>query len=112
MKKMQRGFTLIELLIVIVILGIVGGIALETIQQYYQGIYRTQVYTKRVNEANHILDQVSKYFENAINDSIVNMDQDKADGAFTGECNGIPVAGDASDYTVTFLAVNTDSLSF
>lgn len=101
---------MIELLFVIVILGIVGGIALETIRQYYEGIYRTKTYTQRVGEADHILEQVSKYFENAVNDSIVNMDRDAADGAFLGVCNGIPEAGDNSDYTVTFLGVNTESL--
>lgn len=110
MKNVRSGFTLIELLFVIVILGIVGGIALETIRQYYDGIYRTQIYTQRVSEADHILQQVAKYFENAISDSLVNMDRDAADSGLAGACNGTPTIGDNSDYTVAFVGVNTDSL--
>lgn len=104
--KHRNGFTFIELLFVIVILGIVGGIALETIRQYYENIYRTQEYTKRVSDADHILDQVSKYFENAISSSIVNLDQVENEGV----CYGPPVSGDANDYTVAFVAPDYDSL--
>lgn len=108
MKKIQfrHAFTMIELLFVIVILGIVGGIALETIRQYYENIYRTQEYTQRVADADHILDQLSKYFENAISGSIVNLDQVENEGV----CYGPPTAGDANDYTVAFVAPDQDSL--
>lgn len=106
MKKTEfrNAFTMIELLFVIVVLGIVGGIALETIRQYYENIYRTQEYTKRVAEADHILDQVSKYFENAISSSIVNLDR-----GTTTACYG-PPARDAGDFTVAFVAPDQDSL--
>lgn len=111
MKPLRRAFTMIELLFVIVILGIVGGIALETIRQYYEGIYRTQTYTQRISEADHILDQLTKYFENAIDMSIVNMDMDAADGALAGTCVGEATIGnEAHDYTTTFVGVDIDSL--
>lgn len=109
----RHAFTMIEVLFVIVIIGIVGGLAIETIRQYYDGIYRTQIYSKRVAEADHILEQLSKYFENAIDLSIANMDQDAADGALAGVCNGDPVQeaeGVAHDYTVIFVGVDIDSL--
>jgi type II secretory pathway pseudopilin PulG len=96
---------MIELLFVIVILGIVGGIALEAIRQYYEGIYRTQEYTKRVAEADHILEQLSKYFENAISSSIVNLDIDPA----TVACYGPPTTS-AADFTVAFIGVDADSM--
>ncbi|MDP2079215.1 MAG: type II secretion system protein [Sulfuricurvum sp.] len=107
MKNMQfrNAFSMIELLFVIVIMGIVGGIALETIRQYYENIYRTQEYTKRVSQADHILDQVSKYFENAISSSIVNLDR----GTNTG-CYGPPIDGDTNDYTIAFVAPDQDTL--
>ncbi len=105
----RRGFTFIELLFVIVIMGIVGGLALEAIRQYYEGIYRNQEYSKRVAEADHILDQLSKYFENAIDKSIVNLDQNKADGALNGACIGRPVV-DNGDFTVAFVGVDQDTL--
>jgi len=101
----RRGFTFIELLFVIVILGIVGGIALEAIRQYYEGIYRIQEYSKRVAQADHILEQLTKYFENAISSSIVNLDQDNTTG-----CYGPPIAGDTHDYTVAFIGVDQDSM--
>jgi prepilin-type N-terminal cleavage/methylation domain-containing protein len=113
MRKHHDGFTLIELLFVIVVLGIVGGIALEAVRQYYEGIYRTQTYTQRINEADQILEKLSKYFENAIDLSIVNLDKDAADSALTGECVGDPSAeaeNSAHDYTVGFLGVDVDSL--
>lgn len=103
--KCRSAFSMIELLFVIVIMGIVGGIALETIRQYYENIYRTQEYTQRVSDADHILDQVSKYFENAISSSIVNLDR----GATTN-CYGPPIDGDANDYTIAFVAADYDSL--
>lgn len=102
----RRGFTLIELLFVIVIMGIIGGIALEVIRQYYEGIYRTQEYNKRVADADHILDQLSKYFENAISSSIVNLDKQ----GFADDCYGPPDTGDTNDYTVAFIGVDADSM--
>jgi type II secretory pathway pseudopilin PulG len=97
---------MIELLFVIVILGIVGGFALEAIRNYYDGIYRTGEYTKRVAQADHILEQLSKYFENAISVSIVNLDRE---GDALG-CYGPPAGNDANDYTVAFVAVDGDAL--
>lgn len=102
----RLGFTFIELLFVIVVMGIVGGIALEAVRQYYEGIYRMQEYSKRVVEADHILEQLSKYFENAISSSIVNLDIDTA----TQNCIGTPTSGDNSDYTVAFIGVDSDSM--
>lgn len=101
----RKAFTMIELLFVIVILGIVGGIALEAVRQYYEGIYRTGEYSKRVAEADHILEQLSKYFENAINSSIVNLE---ASGS--AHCYGPPTVGDTNDYTVAFIGVDEDSM--
>ncbi|MGZ8556538.1 MAG: type II secretion system protein [Sulfuricurvum sp.] len=106
----RRGFTFIELLFVIVILGIVGGIALEAVRQYYEGIFKTQEYSRRVAEADHILDQLTKYFENAIDKSIVNLDENKADGALDGTCVGRPTDTSTGDYTVAFVGVDNDSL--
>jgi len=116
-KKLRQGFTFIELLFVIVVMGIVGGIALEAIRQYYEGIYRTQTYTQRVNEADHILDQLTKYFENAIDISIVNLDP-RAVGAGDGTLGDSNCSepgeeaneATAHDYTVAFLGVDVDSL--
>lgn len=104
--KFRSAFSMIELLFVIVIMGIVGGIALETIRQYYENIYRMQEYTQRVSDADHILDQVSGYFENAISSSIVNLDQVENEGV----CYGPPVDGDANDYTIAFVAPDQDTL--
>jgi prepilin-type N-terminal cleavage/methylation domain-containing protein len=105
-NKGRNAFTMIELLFVIVIMGIVGGFALEAVRQYYEGIYRTQEYAKRVSQADHILEQLSKYFENGISSSIVNLDRDSATG-----CYGPPVDGNTSyDYTVAFIGVDVDSL--
>ena len=112
--KLRRGFTFIELLFVIVILGIVGGIALEAVRQYYEGIYKTQTYTQRVAEADQILDKLTRYFENAIDVSIVNLDQDENDAALDGgECAEPGEEANeatAHDYTVAFLGVDVDSL--
>lgn len=105
-QRVRKAFTMIELLFVIVILGIVGGFALEAVRQYYEGIYRTQEYTKRVAEADHILEQLAKYFENAISSSIVNLDRNDT----IGTCYGPPVSGDLSDYTVAFIGVDVDSM--
>lgn len=105
MNPKRSAFTMIELLFVIVILGIVGGFALEAVRQYYEGIYRTQQYTQRAADADRILEQISKYFENAISSSIVNLDQ----GA-TVACYGPPVSGDNNDYTVAFVGVDEDSI--
>lgn len=102
----RKGFTLIELLFVIVIVGIVGGFALEAVRQFYDGLYRTGEYNKRVTEADHILEQISKYFENGISSSIINLDQENN---LTG-CYGPPEAGDVHDYTIAFLAVESDGL--
>ncbi len=112
-SKQRNAFTMIELLFVIVILGIVGGITLEVVRQYYEGIFRTQEYNKRVAEADHILDQLSKYFENAISSSIVNLDKNvEPDPAGTAlvTCDGPPIAGDTNDSTVAFISVDSDSL--
>jgi hypothetical protein len=98
---------MIELLFVIVILGIVGGIALEAVRQYYDGVYKTITTTKRVIEADHILDQLTKYFENGISVSIVNIDKNALN---EGTCK-IPIQGDDSDdYTIEFIGVDVDSL--
>lgn len=114
MSVRRNGFTMIELLFVIVVLGIVGGIALQTIRQYFDGIFKSQIYTQRINEADHILEQLSKQFENAIELSIVNMDQDAADNALVGTCIGDPsveTESVAHDYTVAFIGVDIDSLN-
>lgn len=105
----RKAFTMIELLFVIVILGIVGGLALEVVRQYYDGIYRTGEYSKRVAQADQILEQVSKYFENGISASIIRLDMN--DVAFGSECDGIPTTGDDNnDYTIAFVSVDNDSL--
>lgn len=104
--KYRTAFTMIELLFVIVILGIVGGLALEAVRQYYNGIYQTGEYTKRVAEADHILEQVSKYFENGISASIIRLDENEATG-----CYGIPVETDNNnDYTIAFVAIDNDGM--
>lgn len=102
----RHAFTMIELLFVIVIMGIVGGIALEVVRQFYEGIYRSQEYSKRVADADQMLELISKYFENAISDSIVIMDQD------TGNtCVGAPPpTDDGHDYTVAFVMVDSEGL--
>lgn len=109
-SKQRNAFTMIELLFVIVILGIVGGITLEVVRQYYEGIYRTQEYNKRVAEADHILDQLSKYFEYAISSSIVNLDKNVEPEVAAVTCDGPPTAGDTNDSTVAFISVDSDSL--
>lgn len=104
--KNHKAFTMIEVLFVIVILGIVGGLALEAVRQYYNGIYQTGEYTKRVAEADHILEQISKYFENGISSSIIRLDENEATG-----CYGIPTDSDTDkDYTIAFVAIDTDGL--
>ncbi len=105
-NKQHKGFTFIELLFVIVILGIVGGMTLEAVRQYYNGIYRTQEIMKRTETADHVLDQLKNYFEYAIDGSIVNLDRVGAANA----CYGIPTQNDAGDYTVAFVSVDQDSL--
>lgn len=117
MGKFRRGFTFIELLLVIVILGIVGGLALEAIRQYYEGIYKTQTYAQRVAQADQILDKLTKYFENAIDMSIVNLDPrtvGAGDGGL-GDWNCSEPGEEtneatALEYTVAFVGVDTDSL--
>lgn len=107
--KNRKAFTLIELLFVIVIMGIVGGLALEALRQYYEGIYRTGEYTKRVAQADQILEQLAKYFENGISASIIRLDQN--DAAFGSVCNGVPAAGDdGNDYTIAFVAVDDEGV--
>lgn len=103
-QNARSGFSMIELLFVIVIMGIVGGLALDTIRQYYDNIFRTQIYTQRVDDADRALDIMEKYFESAIGSSILNYD-------FAGNCVGVPVAGDLADHVITFAAVDTDSLN-
>lgn len=110
-QQYRHGFTFIELLFVIVVLGIVGGISLEAIRVYYEGIYRTQEYSKRVAQADHILEQASKYFETAVMNSMVNLDKDASDGSLTGACDGaLNKAVPNSDYTTAFLAADEESL--
>lgn len=105
----HKAFTLIELLFVIVILGIVGGLALEALRQYYNGIYRTGEYSKRVSQADQILEQISKYFENGISASIIRLDEN--DAPFGSVCNGIPQSGDDNkDYTIAFVGVDNEGL--
>ncbi|MFA6143680.1 MAG: type II secretion system protein [Sulfurimonas sp.] len=105
-NKQRKAFTFIELLFVIVILGIVGGMTLEAVRQYYNGIYRTQEIMKRTETADHVLDQLKNYFEYALADSIVNLDKQGAANA----CYGPPVPNDSGDYTVAFVAADEDSL--
>lgn len=100
----RNAFTLIELLFVIVIMGIVGGLSLSVVQQYYQDIYRSQTYSQRIETADHVLDQLEIYFSSAISYSILNLDQE---GEAAG-CFGIPLDGDNNDYTVAFVAVDQD----
>ena len=108
MKQSHRhAFTMIELLFVIIILGIVGGLALEAVRQYYDGIYRTGEYSKRAAEADQMLEKIAKYFEYAISDSIVVMDQDSGTG-----CVGVPPqTDDGHDYTIAFMTVDYDGLT-
>lgn len=104
MFKYKKAFTMMEVLFVIVILGIVGGLALEAVRQYYNGIYQTGEYTKRVAEADHMLEQISKYFENGVSSSIIRLDENDATG-----CYGIPTNSDTDkDYTIAFIAVDAD----
>lgn len=105
-KKQRKAFTFIELIFVIVIMGIVGGMTLEVVRQYYEGIYRTQEIMKRTETADHILDQLSRYFEYALDSSIVNLDKQGDANA----CYGPPIPNDTGDYTVAFVAVDQDSL--
>ncbi len=105
-NQQRKGFTFIELLFVIVILGIVGGMTLEAVRQYYNGIYRTQEIMKRTETADHVLDQLKGYFEYAVENSGVNLDrQGAADG-----CYRIWKGKDLFDYTVAFIAADQDSL--
>lgn len=105
----HRAFTMIELLFVIVIMGIVGGLALEAIRQYYDGIYRTGEYNKRVAQADQILEQIAKYFENGISASIIRLDENNA--LFGSQCDGVPTIGDDNnDYTIAFVSVDNDGV--
>lgn len=112
MKKrttFRNAFTMIELLFVIVVLGIVSGIAIEAVRQYYDGIYRTGEYTKRAAEADYILEQISKYFENGISASVVRLDKNIAPNGST--CDGPPKDDSQNDeYTVAFIAVDHEGL--
>lgn len=114
---LRPGFTFIELLFVIVILGIVGGLSLEAVRQYYEGIYKTQTYSQRVAQADQILDKVAKNFENAIDMSIVNLDPRSvgAGDGMLGDGNCSEPGEEANEatareYTVAFIGVDTDSL--
>lgn len=100
----RNAFTMIELIFVIVIAGIVGAFTLDAIRQYYESIFKNKEYSQRVSDADHILDQLSKYFENAISVSIVNLDINPG----TVHCFG-PPQGNAGDFTVAFIGVDTDS---
>lgn len=103
----RHAFTMIELLLVIVILGIVGGFALEAIRQYYEGIFRNGEYTRRVATADHVLEQMSKYFENAISSSIVNIDRNAIG---EGTCKVPELTDLADNFTIAFVGVDHDSL--
>lgn len=102
-KCAKHAFTMIELIFVIVIMGIVGVLALETVRQYYENIFRNLEYTQRVEDADRALEIIAKYFESAIGSSIVN-------NTFGGVCLGPPVAGDLADHVITFVAADTDAL--
>ncbi len=105
----RKAFTLIELLFVIVIMGIVGVLALDAIRSYYEGIYRTGEYSKRVAQADHILEQIAKYFENGVSASIIRLDEN--DAPFGSRCDGVPQAGDDNnDYTIAFVAVDDEGM--
>lgn len=106
--KIRHAFTMIELLFVIIILGIVGGLAIESLRQYYDGIYRAGEYSKRVAQADHILEQAAHYFENAIADSIVRLDKNGA--AFGSQCEGVPDNADTDDYTIAFVSIDQEGL--
>lgn len=104
----RHAFTMIELLFVIIILGIVGTLAIESLRQYYDGIYRAGEYSKRVAQADHILEQAAHYFENAIADSIIRLDKNNA--TFGSECDGVPDSDDTDDYTIAFVSIDEEGL--
>lgn len=105
----RNGFTLIELLFVIVIFGIIGSMTLEIVRQYYENIYKTGEYTKRVALANQTLEQIAKYFENGIVASTVKLDKNIApNSGYT--CDGAPDNDDINEYTYAFIAVDFDGL--
>lgn len=103
----RSAFTMIELLFVIVILGIVGGLALEAVRQYYDGIYRTQEYTKRAAQADHILEQISRYFENGIAGSMALFDTNAAP---SGTCVKAPGDDLGNENTVAFVSIDNEGL--
>lgn len=103
----RSAFTMIELIFVIVILAIVGGLALEAVRQYYDGIYRMQEYTKRAAQADHILEQISRYFENGMAGSMALFDKNAAPA---GACVGTPQTDLTNDYTVAFVSVDNEGL--
>ena len=103
----RRAFTMIELLFVIVILGIVGGLALEAVRQYYDGIYRTQEYAKRAAQADHILEQISRYFENGMAGSMALFDTNAAPA---GACAGAPGNDLGDENTVAFVSIDAEGL--
>lgn len=105
----RKAFSMIELLFVIVITGIIAGVILEALRQYYDGIYRTGEYTKRVAQADRVLEQISKYFENGISASIIRLDAN--DTVFGTQCVGIPSDTDSdSDYTIALVSVDSEGL--
>ncbi|MBD3806507.1 MAG: type II secretion system protein [Sulfuricurvum sp.] len=100
---------MIELLFVIVILGIVGGLAIEAIRQYYNSIFRTNLYSQRAAEADHVLDQISNYFEYGIAASVVRLDKNSPPNGAT--CDGPPRDDSLNDeYTFAFIAVDHEGL--
>ncbi|MBD3809390.1 MAG: hypothetical protein IE884_02550 [Sulfuricurvum sp.] len=100
---------MIELLFVIVVLGIVGGLGIEAIRQYYDGIYRTNLYSQRAAEADHVLEQIAKYFEYGIAASVVRLDKNIAPSGST--CDGPPKDDSLNDeYTFAFIAVDHQGL--
>jgi len=103
---MRPAFTMIELLFVIVILGIVGGMTMEAVRGYYEGVYRSGEVTKRIADADHILEVTSKYFENALGDSIVNIDAPDVGTA----CHGSVDGNSTVDYTIGFIGVDVEAM--
>lgn len=107
--KNHSAFTLIELLFVIVIFGIIGSMTLEIVRQYYENIYKTGEYTKRVALANQTLEQIAKYFEHGMAASTVKLDKNIAPTS-NYTCDGAPDNDDVNEYTYAFVAVDFDGL--
>lgn len=103
MNRVNKAFTLIELLFVIVILGIIGGVALATIKEYFDISVVSVEVNKRVAEADRALEQIAPYFENGIAESIVRLNR----GSGT-TCYGPPDPNDTNERTIGVIAVDVD----